>query len=81
MCLIGSGIVGVPEFDRPCVDITVTQTCWQIMAQVTSALKQKGLSQAAQEFRQLATECDDDPGMLFTLALVFITVPGQEPTS
>jgi len=72
-------IIGVPEFDRPEVDISASDTCWQIMTQVSSILKRKGMSQAAQEFRQLSTECDDDPGMLFTLALVFVTIPGQEP--
>jgi len=58
-------IIGVPEFDRPEVDISASDTCWQIMTQVSSTLKRKGMN--------------DDPGMLFTLALVFVTIPGQEP--
>ena len=48
---------------------------------VSDALMQCGFRDAAAEFRYLAEhECEGDEGMLFTLALNYIRVPGQEPT-
>lgn len=74
-------INGVPEFDRPVVDITVTMSYWDMIATVNTALKKAGLNQAAAEFRKLKDECDNDEGMLFSLALLFVRLPGQEPTT
>lgn len=52
---------------------------WEMRAVVNTALKKAGLNQSAHEFRQLVEkECDGDSGMLFTLALLFIRLPGQE---
>lgn len=71
-------ITGVPEFDRPIVDITGSMSAWQILTTVNHALKRAGYSHAAVEFRRVSEECEDDAGMLFTLALLFVRIPGQE---
>lgn len=71
-------LAGVPEFQRPVVDISVSTTFWRMRSDVMHALKRAGLNHAAQAFRHLADECDDDVGMLFTMALLYIRVPGQE---
>ena len=71
-------INGVPELDRPVVDVHGGMSAWELTSKINRALKQCGFSQAALEFRRLAEECENDEGMLFTLALLFIRVPGQE---
>ncbi len=71
-------IGGVPEFDRPQVELSGNQSFWTMLAVVNDALKKKGFNAAAQEFRKLSEECDGDNGMLMTMALLFVRVPGQE---
>jgi hypothetical protein len=51
---------------------------WEMLCTVNKTLRRCGLEFAAQEFRKQAAECDGDEGMLFTLALNFIRIPGQE---
>lgn len=75
MCL---PINGVPEFDRPVAQLEGRMSFWDMMSVVNATLKKAGMNQAAAEFRALSEECDGDNGMLFTMALLFIRVPGQE---
>ena len=71
-------ISGVPEFNRPRVVLEGRMTFWEMFQVVNRALKRAGLNQAAAEFRQLAEECENDNGMLMTMALLFVQLPGQE---
>lgn len=72
---------GLPERDRPILDISGNQTYWDMRKKVSDGLIRSGHRNAAAEFRYLAEhECDGDNGMLFTLALNYIRVPEQEPT-
>lgn len=72
---------GLPEHLRPVVNIHGGMAYWAMRSTVNLHLKRRELYDAAEEFRYLAEhECEHDVGMLFTLALNYIRVPGQEPT-
>jgi hypothetical protein len=71
-------IAGVPEFDRPLANLSGAMSYWTMIAEVNRVLKTAGLSHAAWEFRRLSEECDGDPGMLMTVALLFVRVADQE---
>ena len=72
---------GLPEHLRPIADVTGDHPFWTMRRIVSQVLARCGHLDAAVEFRYLAEhECDGDSGMLFTLALNYIRVPGQEPT-
>jgi len=73
--------MGVPEQNRPyCPEVRADSTCWEIAKAVSTRLKQAGLLMAAQEFRRQVEYADGDNGMLFTIALHYIRIPGQEPS-
>jgi hypothetical protein len=77
----GYSFVGVPEEARPfCPEIRADISCWEIIKIVNARLKQAGMPSAAQEFRRQA-QLEDDAGMVFTLALHYIRIPGQEPSN
>ena len=72
---------GIPELDRPIVDISATMPYWQIMQMVQAALHKNGYGFEAREFAKIAAEeCEGDSGMVLTIALVYVRLPGQEPT-
>lgn len=75
-------LTGLPEHERPVVDIHGSMSYWSMRWKVNATLNYYGKIAAAREFRYLAEhECDHDVGMLMTLALNYIRVPGQEPAT
>ena len=72
-------LIGVPDARKPLVDLSGDHTFWDLLGRVNQSLKHAGLFDKAEEFRALAvSECDGDNGMLLTLALCYVRVPGQE---